>query len=93
LLLLVAGLGLCAAQPAAVVGECLRALCPLAVRLDFSFLQAHTYFRKARLSPTLGGLLVRGAVLLIVTGLETDLNLIIRKGKPLLISLGGIVCA
>jgi len=50
-----------------------------------------TYFRKARLSPTCSVVSWLGAVLLIVTGLETDLNLIIRVRKPLCWISQGIV--
>jgi len=68
-----------------VVGELLAGvvLGPSLFGWIFSFpTSPHISEKPGSVRPPLGSLLV-SAVLLIVTGLETDINLIIRKGRPL----------
>ena len=78
-----------------VVGELLAGvvLGPSLFGWLFPSLQAHIFPRSQTQSDLLSVVSWLGVLfLLIVTGLETELNLIIRKGKTaLLISLGGIV--
>ena len=78
-----------------VVGELLAGvvLGPSLFGWIFPSLQAHIFPKSQTQSDLLSVVSWLGVLfLLIVTGLETDLNLIIRKGKTaLLISLGGIV--
>jgi len=78
-----------------VVGELLAGvlLGPSLFGSLFPAFQAHIFPRSQAQSDLLSVVSWLGVLfLLIVTGLETDLNLIIRKGKTaLLISLGGIV--
>jgi Kef-type K+ transport system membrane component KefB/nucleotide-binding universal stress UspA family protein len=78
-----------------VVGELLAGvvLGPSLFGWIFPSLQAHIFPKSQAQSDLLSVVSWLGVLfLLIVTGLETDINLIIRKGKTaLLISLGGIV--
>ncbi len=78
-----------------VVGELLAGvlLGPSLFGWIFPDLQAHIFPKSQTQSDLLSVVSWLGVLfLLIVTGIETDLNLIIRKGKTaLLISLGGIV--
>ena len=78
-----------------VVGELLAGvlLGPSLFGSIFPSLQAHIFPKSQEQSNLLSVVSWLGVLfLLIVTGLETDLNLIIRKGKTaLLISLGGII--
>lgn len=78
-----------------VVGELLAGvlLGPSLFGWIFPSLQAHIFPKSQTQSDLLAVVSWLGVLfLLIVTGLETDLNLIIRKGKTaLLISMGGIV--
>ncbi|MDF5709314.1 MAG: cation:proton antiporter [Nostoc sp. S4] len=78
-----------------VVGELLAGvlLGPSLFGLVFPDLQAHIFPKSQEQSDLLSVISWLGVLfLLIVTGLETDLKLILRKGKTaLLISLGGII--
>jgi len=78
-----------------VVGELLAGvlLGPSLFGLLFPDLQAHIFPKSQEQSDLLSVISWLGVLfLLIVTGLETDLKLILRKGKTaLLISLGGII--
>ena len=78
-----------------VVGELLAGvlLGPSLLGLLFPDLHSHIFPKSQTQSDLLSVVSWLGVLfLLIVTGLETDLNLIIRKGKTaLLISLGGII--